>query len=554
MRALADGETIGSLLALRAAEHPDQRFLKCADVTHTYGELDLIVSRVAAGLTGHGLTKGTRLAALSGSRPEFAELYLACGRTGIVEVPLNAFLRGEFLRHQLLDSAATAIAVDAAGYECVVPLLDALPQLETIISFDEAPAHRDGTDRTLRRLPYAQLRSAAATNTDYLVSPEDLASILYTSGTTGPAKGCMISHGYALRFARLWLRILDLTPDDYLLCLYPLFHAATQIAGILSPMLSSCAVDLEVAFSATRFARQLADEEYTTVAGVGTHAALFLAQPAGELERQNKVRAMMFAPCPPETRAQISERFDVEVSASVYGQTECCPLTYSPLNDRSLLIPTSCGRAADDLEVAIVDDEGKPAAPGQMGEIVALPLSRFALFDGYWGNPEATEEAFRDGWYHTGDVGMLHEDQTLTFLDRKKNVIRRRGENISSTELEAAICCHPQIAEAAVFSVPSELLEDEIMAVVTTRPGERLEPEELFEFFQTQLPYFAVPRYVDVIDEIPRNALEKVMKTDLQKRGVTDTTWDFPAMGLVIASAMRRGQRNATVGQSGTTP
>ncbi len=237
----------------------------------------------------------------------------------------------------------------------------------------------------------------------------------------------------------------------------------------------------------------------------------------------------------------MAERFGVEVTAKLYGQTECCPLSFSPLSDWTSDNPTSCGRAAPDLDVAIVDDNDAPVANGTAGEIVARALSPHALFQGYWDNPDATANAFRDGWYHTGDAGIIHEDGTLSFVDRKKDVIRRRGENISSIELEGAILAYPPIADVAVFAVKSDMLEDEVMATLALRDGETATPEELFAFFKDNLPYFAVPRYVDLGGEIPRNALNRVMKNVLQDRGVTTTTWDFKALGLVVGREERRG-------------
>lgn len=532
-----ESETIASLTLGRAADFPDRRFLSCAGSERTFGEVGEVALRIGNGLRGLGIEGGSRLAVLAGTRMEFAELYLGCAQAGVVEVPLNAFLKGEFLRYQLEDSEATAIAVDAAGYESLAPILDRLPNLATIILFDDF----NGSRVPREIVPYGELVAAGTVASLPAVDASDLAALLYTSGTTGLPKGCMISHGYALRFARHWRRVLELTEDDYLQVLYPLFHASAQIAGLLSPLMAGCAVNLEAAFSAQAFAKQLCEEQYTTVAGVGAHVLLFLAQPASEWERSHSVRAMFFAPCPPAARAELAERFGVEVTASLYGQTECCPVTYDALGSKDSSNTTSCGRAPSDLEIAIVDDDGHPLSAGEAGEIIARPLNRYAVFDGYWRNEEATKRAFRDGWYHTGDVGRLVSDGTLSFIDRKKNVIRRRGENVSSMELENAIAAHPKVEDAAVFPIPSEFIEDEIMAVLELREGEDTTPEELFSYFEANLPYFAIPRYVDIATEIPRNALQKVVKTALQERGVTETTWDFEKLGLVVDKSRRRG-------------
>ncbi len=536
---MTTASTIGSLLQARAEQDADRNYLRCGDTVRTYGEMAVLADRIAAGMATLGLARGSMLAILSGSRSEFPELCLAAARSGIVAVPLNAFLKGEFLRYQLENSGATAIAVDQPGYESLVPLLPTLPELTTIICFDAVPDDRPGGNR--RVVAFAELASSDAAFAAPALDADDLASLLYTSGTTGLPKGCIISHGYAMRFARDWCRVLELEAADSVYELYPMFHASAQIAGIISPMVVGCEASLELQFSAQAFAQRLIDLQPTTVAGIGAHALLFLAVAPSDIERQHRVRAMFFAPCPPQTRAAVTERFGSEVTAALYGQTECCPLTFSPLRERASTNPFTCGRANPGLEVAILDDDDVAVPTGQPGEIVAKAIDRHALFGGYWKNPEATEGAFRGGWYHTGDAGILEADGTLTFVDRKKNVIRRRGENISSIELESAIATFPKVADVAVFAIRSEMLEDEVMATITLHEGESTTPEELFAFFKENLPYFAIPRYVDLSGEIPRNALNRVMKNILQDRGVTDTTLDFTELGLVVGRQERRG-------------
>jgi crotonobetaine/carnitine-CoA ligase len=237
----------------------------------------------------------------------------------------------------------------------------------------------------------------------------------------------------------------------------------------------------------------------------------------------------------------VAERYGVEVTARAYGQTECFPVTYSPLRESSSTNPASCGRASPDLDVFVIDPNGEPVAPGTVGEIVAKPQARHAVFAGYWNEPLATERAFQGGWYHTGDAGVLEPDGTLTFVDRKENVLRRRGENISSLELEASIASIPGIAEVAAFAVPSDVLEDDVMVTVVLEPGKETTPAELFALLRADVPYFAIPRYVDIAPALPKNALDRVMKSTLRERGVTETTWDFGALGLAIARDERRG-------------
>ncbi len=215
------------------------------------------------------------------------------------------------------------------------------------------------------------------------------------------------------------------------------------------------------------------------------------------------------------------------------------PVMATPLSsdDRD---PGGCGIAAHDLEVALLDDDGRPVEDGAVGEICVRPREPYAMFDGYFERPEATVEAFKGLWYHTGDYGKRLESGAYAFVDRKKDSLRRRGENISSLELEAAINGHPRIAESAVIGVPSELGEDDVKACVVVADGDAPDPEELFGFFKDNLPYFAIPRYVDVIEALPRNGVGRVMKHKLREAGNSESTIDFDQLGLTVAKAERR--------------
>lgn len=538
MKDIATPEHLGGLLTARAEATPDRPYLTCRDVEYTYSDMASVVDRVAAGLQSLGIKKGSVVAVLSAGRREYVELYLACVRIGAIEVPLNAFLKGEFLRYQLDNSQAVVIAADSPGVESVAPLLAALPELGTVIAFDPLPEEARLEGR--RAVQYTELQASGAPLSIPDMGPDDLLSLLYTSGTTGLPKGCMIPHGYALRLARHSSRVLELEPDDYVYALGPLFHASGQM-GVTTPLVMGHRVAVEPEFSASGFARRIGELGVTAVSGVGAHAPLILAQPRVEAERHHQVRAMFFAPCPKAARDELSERYGVKVTAMLYGQTECVPLTYSPLSDAANTTNLkSCGRPAPDLDVRIVADDGQPVSTGQTGEIIVKPKAQYGLFAGYWRNQEATEKAFAGGWYHTGDAGILEDDGSLTFMDRKKDVIRRRGENISSLEVETAILALPKIADVAVFAVPSGMIEDEVMATIKLDEGEKITPDELFAMFRRNLPYFAIPRYVDIGAEIPRNALNRVMKSNLKDRGVTSTTLDFESLGLVVERANRR--------------
>lgn len=247
----------------------------------------------------------------------------------------------------------------------------------------------------------------------------------------------------------------------------------------------------------------------------------------------------MLVPFPPDRQDEFRERFGIDAWAEAYGQTECVPVTANPLSgDRSA---ASCGRPTPDLEVALLDDDDNEVATGQVAEICVRPRTPFSLFAGYWRKPETTLAAFSTLWYHTGDFGRRDPDGFISFVDRKKDAVRRRGENVSTVELENAIVAHPDIAEVAVHAVPSAATEDDIKACLVLQPGAELDPHTLFPFLRETLPYFAVPRYVEILDGLPRNAVGRVMKFQLRERPNTeDRVWDFERLGLTVRREERR--------------
>ena len=272
---------------------------------------------------------------------------------------------------------------------------------------------------------------------------------------------------------------------------------------------------------------------------VGPMGAAVLATEPSEADRNHKVRRIMCAPLSLGAQQVFRDRFGVEPWVDIFGQSECMPATLTPLSSDQR-DPRGCGIAARDLEVELLDDDGRIVEGEGVGELCLRPRERFAMFDGYFERPEATLKALKDLWYHTGDYGRRLDTGAFAFVDRKKDAMRRRGENVSSIELEVAITAHPSVREVAVHAVPSELGEDEIKACIVLVDGGAVEPAELFDYFKAHLPYFAIPRYVDVLPDLPRNGIGRIMKHKLRDAGNSDATWDFEALGLTVSRAERR--------------
>jgi crotonobetaine/carnitine-CoA ligase len=371
-------------------------------------------------------------------------------------------------------------------------------------------------------------------------TPGDLAAIVYTSGTTGPSKGCRINQGYYVHIGAVWQAALEMAPDDVYLTAFPLFHLSGQALALMATLHRGATLVLEPVFSASTFMERAGAVGATVVMGVGAMAQAILATPPSASDRAHSVRLCSWIPLPEARQLEFEARFGTAVSAEGYGQTECAPVTFSPASGERRR--ATAGRPAPWLDVRIVDDDDIEVPAGDVGEIVVRPLEPDSLFSGYWGRDGETIQTFRNLWHHTGDYGRMDGEGFVTFVDRKKDALRRRGENVSSMELEAAILRHPRITEVAVHAVESAATEDDIKACIV--PG-TVEPEltadELFGFFAEHLPYFAVPRFVELVPDLPKNALGRVLKHELRARGVTPATWDFEKLGLSVERDRRRG-------------
>jgi crotonobetaine/carnitine-CoA ligase len=526
---------VGDLLRANARLMPEARFVTCGESKFCFAALDARTDAIAAGLAAAGVSKGDRVAIVCANRIEMIELFFAVAKLGAIQVPLNVYLKGEFLRYQLADSQASALVVDAGGRAAVASMLANLQELHLLILLDDPvpPTAPPGVQvRAYEELVMANSPPVVA------LQPDDLMSIVYTSGTTGQPKGCMLSHGYYTRVARAMGQAEELTVDDVLLTALPLFHGAARMMVLTTGLAHGLPVVIEPEFRPRTFLARAAEVGATIVNGVGAMGAALLATEPSAHDRAHRLRAMSLVPFPVERQARFAERFGVDVCSELFGQTECVPVTWNPLSGPRNR--ASCGRQGTDLEVALLDDDDRQVSPGVVGEICVRPREPLAMFSGYWRKPEATVEAFRTLWHHTGDYGRADRDGFIYFVDRKKDAVRRRGENVSTQELEAAIVMHPSIAEVAAHAVPSEATDDDIKVCLVLAEGKTVVPAELFDFFKEHLPYFAVPRYVEIVAELPKNALARVMKHELRKRPMTDAVWDLEALGFTVARDERR--------------
>lgn len=506
-------QTVATLLDERATAHPEKPFLRFDGASTSYAEMADRTIRLANGLRALGLQQGDRVGILAGNRPEFLETWFATARLGAIEVPVNTALRGRFLSYPLAQCAARFLVVEAELLEFVEAVLDDLPALEAVIVIGEAGRHTS----------YASvLESGSATPIATVVPVGDVAVIGYTSGTTGPAKGAMLSHRaswYAGDDAR---RHRGLTGDDVFSTTLPLFHLNAQHLTTIAVLEAGATLALERRFSATTFWSELKASGATHFNVIGAMLGILSGRPPSDDERSEHPRTVFGGPLSPAALAAGRDRWNVRFVTG-YGATEFGIVTYGDADDLPL---GSFGKPVPEFEVEIVDDDGMPVEVGVPGEIVTRPARPDSMMSEYFGMPEKTVEAMRNLWFHSGDMGKRDAAGFMYFVDRKKDALRRRGENISSTELEAAIRDYQGLAEVAVIGVPSELSEDDVKVCLRLADGAVFDHAAFLAWSVSTLPRFMVPRYVEVVADFPRTATQRVEKYRLREAPFTATTWD----------------------------
>jgi len=525
--------TIVHVLRGNARRFPDRPWIVTPMAAYTYGELDRLSDRVANGLAAAGLSPGDRLLAMLPDSIELVAVWLACAKLGVVEVPVNTAYRGDVLAHVVNDSGATiAIVADAwldrfAAVEALCPKLKTLLVLPTGVA---GPLAAGG----LRLSPFEALLAAGADPVERMPRERDHKAIMYTSGTTGNSKGVMVSHAHAHEYAAGCAAAVELDETDVFYSAgLPLFHVAGRWGVLYGAAIHGATAIVPKQFSAGEFWADTRRHGVTATYLLGAMASLLQRRPPQPDDAENPLRKVLMCPLLPDVEA-FAERFDLKVSTA-YGSTEANAPLAMPLGARVDNKQVVGRPRADKFEVAILDEDDRPVPPGASGEIAVRPLEPWLVMLGYWNNPEATARMWRNLWLHTGDAGFCDADGNFHFTDRLKDSIRRRGENISSMELEGIIGRHPAVLECAVFPIASEFTEQEVAVAIVLRPGEAFDPVKFVRFLEPRVPYFMVPRYVDVRAELPKTQTGKVRKHVLRAEGLSPGAWDREAAGVKVA-------------------
>ncbi|MPZ60572.1 MAG: AMP-binding protein [Propionibacteriales bacterium] len=470
----------------------------------TRGEVLTKSLEVAGGLRAAGLGPGDRLVMLCHNEPAFLPVWLGALAIGVVPVPLNTSFRGASLERLVTRAEPKAVVASP-------DLIDAVAH--------GAPLAFDTSAAGLR-----EFVSAGDTAAVEIVDPPPgtLATIMFTSGTTGLSKGVMWTHEYLLGMTDSARAVLGHGPDDVAFTVLPLFHSQALAVTSLTALVVGGEAVIAPRFSASRFWQQVTESRATLTYMIGSIPQILWTQPPSEWDRAHRLRGAEVIPPPAGSYHAFEGRFNLRM-AELYGMTDIGIPIGIPYGERR---SGSCGRELDDWECVLVDDHDVPAPEGTVGELVIRPRRPWIMPLGYWRDPEATASVWRNLWFHTGDLLRRDEEGWFTFVDRKRDAIRRAGENISSTEVEDVLLAHPAVREAAVFGVAAEMGEQEVMAAVVLEQSQDVEPYELVAHCEKDLPYFAVPRFYDFLDALPRTENEKVRKQPLRELGITATTVD----------------------------
>jgi len=529
------------------SRNPEKVFLRIVGQEITYGQFYARVRQAAGMFRDLGIDRGDRVCLFLPNVPEFHYCWFGLSLLGAISVPVNVAYRRDEAAYIFDNAGATAVVSHHSLVEVAEAAARISPSvkhkllvttaLESDAGQEALPskanlAHDDGW------LDFGATMAAAGELAELPpVQPDDISMLVYTSGTTGNPKGVQVTHLMYVAAGQGFAHWTEASPEDRFFTCLPFFHANAQYYSTMGCLAAGATLVVAERFSASRFWDQVREADATVVNFIGMMMPVLAKQPESDMDRRNNVRLFYGSPAfSPEFLQAFQERFNTDIIVG-FGMTETCYGAIEKIGQERR--PNSSGQPRLHPDptfvnhIRIVDDDANPVQTGQPGEIT---ISNPALMPGYWRNQEQTDLALRDGWLHTGDLGWQDEDGFLYFVDRKKDVIRRRGENISSQEVEDVIKRHPTVLDCAVIAVPSELGEDDVKAYVTPRPPAAVDEETIVLWCAENLAYFKVPRYIEVREELPRTPSLRVRKDLLrqEREDLITGSFDREAAGICI--------------------
>ena len=517
--------SVPAVLDRRAEQHGDRVMMSIAGTPVTFAQMRDRSCVAANVLTGLGVTRGETVALFTGTCPEWVYFWLGAARIGAISAAVNGASRGEYLSHALNLSRAAVVITDVDRHDRLAEVSGDVSTLRSTlvqgISLNEALGAAPPTAPETRP-----------------TEPGEIGALFFTSGTTGPSKAVATTWHYLFTAAATVAGSWEFGSGDVLWTAMPLFHLSAA-PTVLAPMLVGGTSVLASAFHPSEVWDEIRRCGAVGFAGAGAMVSMLWNLPPDPRDAQVGLRFLSAAPIAVDMYGDIEKRYGCRI-VTMYGMTEAFPIAYKAVSEEGN--PGTSGRVNPAFDVRIVNEQGQPMPTGQVGEIACRSRTTHAMSAGY----ASSVSAGADGgpglqidphpeWFRTGDLGFMDDDDNLTYVDRVKDSLRRRGENVSSVEVEQTVMRHPAVSEAAAVGIPSELGEDDILVVVTLRGGATVDFAEMLDFCSTRMPYFCVPRYLEVIDEIPKNVIGRVRKDVLRSRGLGVDAWDREAHGYVLS-------------------
>ena len=533
--------SLGEFLQVSAGRNPEKVFVAISGQQITYRDFLDRVFQTAGMFQAMGVSRGDRVCLFLTNCPEFLYCWFGLSLLGAIAVPINTAYKRDETAYILNDAQCSALVAHSSLMPVAVEAASLAPSLYHLLIVAEADsaANPSTKDDYAGWADFGETMSKAAPAVSLPnVSPKDISMLVYTSGTTGNPKGVQVSHQMYVAAGQGFAHWTRATRDDRFFTCLPFYHANIQYYSTMGTLAAGATLIIAERFSASRFWSQVREARASVVNFIGMMIPVLAKQPESPDDNENQVRLFYGSPAmSPEFFENFQRRFGTEVIVG-FGMTETCYGTIEVIGQPRR--PNSSGPARQHPDPRFVNqirivhpETGEPLPIGQPGEITIMNP---ALMSGYWRNQEQTGQSLKDGWLYTGDLGWLDDDGFLYFVDRKKDIIRRRGENISSQEVEDVIKAHPDVLDCAAIGVPSELGEDEVKVYITPREGATVNPEDVVYWCADRLAYFKVPRYLEVRDQLPRTPSMRVRKDLLrqEKDDLIQGCFDREAAGIRI--------------------
>ena len=516
---------IGNVLEKSTRKNPQKTYLYYQGEQISYEDFNASANRVANGFLDLGIRPGHRVCIMLRNCPEFLYAWMGLSKIGGIMVPINAAFKEKEVEYIVRHSGAGTM-VAAHPFAPVIEAAKAgTPQLQRFVGIGEGKDPGWIPFNELLQAP-SELRRREKLRGDHV------STIMYTSGTTGPPKGVLVPHKAYVYCGQGFSRWIDIKESDRLFTCLPLYHANAQYYSTMGSLAAGASLILVDGFSASKFWNQVRENKATVFNFIGMMLLVLIKQPESESDRDNSIRVAYGTPAfAKSVQDYVEKRYGLTVLCG-YALTECPFGTIQPLyglrKEKSMGRPRQHWRFKN--EINIFDDDDREVPHGTIGELV---IKNTAMMKGYYKEPELTKKVLKGGWLHTGDNAYQDKDGYFYFVDRKKDFIRRRGENISSMEVESVMNTHPKVLESAAIGVQSELLDEEVYAYVVPKPGETIDPADLFQWCKERLAYFKIPRYVQFRNALPKTPTHRIEKYKLrsEKRDLTAGCFDREAMG-----------------------